>query len=192
MTADSVMHTVVPGEAVEKIAGQYGLPKDCSASVSRVNKLKDDRISVGQQLKVIKPLKMEIFVSKKHLRLTADLNGYYFGEYPVAIGKSGSTPAGEFNLSLNSKDRNPDWTQTLPDGNKKVHKFGEPTNILGTRWMGMDDRPDVGATGLGIHGTTDPKSVPGRESAGCIRMLNENVEILYDFTPGGTKVTIVN
>ncbi len=191
-TADSVLYTVMPGDSVEKIAtgAAMGLPRDCAKSLSRINKLRSDRISVGQQLKIIRPLKMEIFVSKKHLKLTAFLNGYFFGEFPVGIGKGGATPVGEFLTT--TKDKNPDWTQTLPSGEKKVWKFGTKENILGTRWLGMKDRPEIGAIGLGIHGTTQPKTVPGRESAGCVRMLNKDVELLYDFTPSGTKVVVTN
>lgn len=187
-TRDSTSYTVMPGDSVEKIAVAKGIPRDCARSISRINKLRSDHISVGQKLKIIAPLKMEYFVSKQHLKLTVFLNGYFFGEFPVGIGKGGSTPLGEYKLT--TKDKNPDWTQTLPDGQKKVWKFGTKENILGTRWMGMEDKPAVGAIGLGVHGTTQPKTVPGRESAGCVRMLNKDVELLYDFTPSGTKVTV--
>jgi len=187
-TSDSTMYSVMPGDSVERIAVARGLPRDCARSISRINKLRSDHISVGQKLKIIAPLKMEYFVSKQHLKLTVFLNGYFFGEFPVGIGKGGSTPLGEYKLT--TKDKNPDWTQTLPDGQKKVWKFGTKENILGTRWMGMEDKPAVGAIGLGVHGTTQPKTVPGRESAGCVRMLNKDVELLYDFTPSGTKVVI--
>jgi L,D-transpeptidase catalytic domain len=190
LTRDSELYKVMPDDSVEKIAVRkpMGLPRDCAKSISRINKLRSDRISVGDKLKVIRPLKMEIFVSKKHLKLTAFLNGYFFGEFPVGIGKGGATPVGEFKTT--TKDKNPDWTQTLPSGEKKVWKFNTKENILGTRWMGMKDRPEIGAIGLGIHGTTQPKTVPGRESAGCIRMLNKDVELLYDFTPSGTRVVV--
>ena len=56
--------------------------------------------------------------------------------------------------------------------------------------MSFENKPDAGATGLGIHGTTEDASVPGRVSAGCVRMHNSDVELLYDFTSDGTKVTI--
>jgi LysM repeat protein len=191
-TADSVQYKVMPGDNVEKIALQHGLPRDCALSISRINRLKDSNITVGQTLKVIRPLKMEMVVNKTALKLTAYLNGYFFGEFPVGIGKAGATPPGEFVLAPDGKDREPNWTQTLDDGSKKMHAYGSKENILGTRWMGMVDRAEVGATGLGIHGTTQPETVPGRESAGCVRMLNNDVELLYDFTPGGSKIVIVN
>jgi lipoprotein-anchoring transpeptidase ErfK/SrfK len=64
--------------------------------------------------------------------------------------------------------------------------FGDPENILGTRWMGFKEM-----TSYGVHGTTQPETVPGKKSAGCVRMLNADVEEVYDFAIGGTKVTIL-
>jgi lipoprotein-anchoring transpeptidase ErfK/SrfK len=106
----------------------------------------------------------------------------------VGIGKDDATPAGEFVTRAGGKDKNPDWTKTLEDGRKVVYKFGDPENILGTRWIGLEGKENV--VGLGLHGTTKPETVPGRVSAGCIRMHNGDVELLYDFIPDGTKVTI--
>jgi LysM repeat protein len=190
-TKDSELHVVKTGDTVEKIAVAYGLPRDCAKSISRINNIPKDNIHPGQKLKIVKPLKMELVVSKSNYTLTAYLNGYLFAEFRVGIGKSGSTPTGEFVIAADGKDKNPNWTQTLDDGTKVVRKFGDPENILGTRWMGFVDKREIGATGLGIHGTSKPDSIGKASSAGCIRMLNKEVELLYDFTPGNTKVTIV-
>lgn len=186
-TADSVAHKVEPGESFEKIAKAHGLPVDCAMSLSWLNRrMKPENLKVGDSIKVVAPLKMELRVSKKHLRMTAYLNGYFFKEFPVGIGRDDGTPAGEF--TVDKKDKDPNWTKTGADGRRVVVKFGDPENILGTRWMSLDGKSEV--TGLGIHGTADDSSVPGRVSAGCIRMHNADVELLYDFTPSGSKVTI--
>ncbi|HOX08724.1 MAG TPA: hypothetical protein PK280_20180, partial [Planctomycetota bacterium] len=81
ITADSVAHKVEAGETIEKIALDSGLPRDCSGSIIRINRTSPLTIRQGESLKVIKPLKMDLRVSKKHLRLTAYLNGYFFGEH---------------------------------------------------------------------------------------------------------------
>ncbi len=44
--------------------------------------------------------------------------------------------------------------------------------------------------GIGIHGTDEPQSVGTLCSSGCIRMLNSDIEELYDFVPVGTRVEI--
>jgi len=48
--------------------------------------------------------------------------------------------------------------------------------------------PDV--KGYGIHGTWDDSSIGKAESAGCIRMRNQDVEQLFVLVPMGTVVTI--
>jgi lipoprotein-anchoring transpeptidase ErfK/SrfK len=63
---------------------------------------------------------------------------------------------------------------------------GSPENILGTRWMGLSKE------GYGIHGTTEPGSLGKQATAGCVRMLNAEVEELYGILPEGTEVTIID
>lgn len=42
-----------------------------------------------------------------------------------------------------------------------------------------------------IHGTLDPKSIGGRVSAGCIRMLNEDVIDLFERVRVGALVKVI-
>ena len=69
-------------------------------------------------------------------------------------------------------------------------RYGEEGHLIGTRWIGFEDRP--GAAGYGIHGTGDPNSIGRMLSEGCIRMLNADVEELYDFLVPGTEVKIID
>ena len=66
--------------------------------------------------------------------------------------------------------------------------FGDPTNPLGTRWLewGVDGK----GTSLGFHGTNDPDGVGGRVSEGCVRMRNEDVELLFDILPRDAEVVV--
>lgn len=57
---------------------------------------------------------------------------------------------------------------------------------FGTRWM----RLSVPWGQYGIHGTNKPLSIGGPASLGCIRMLNHDVEELYDMVGRGTVVVI--
>jgi lipoprotein-anchoring transpeptidase ErfK/SrfK len=43
---------------------------------------------------------------------------------------------------------------------------------------------------VGIHGTNQPKLIPGRVSHGCIRMRNPDIERLGRLMPVGTAITI--
>jgi lipoprotein-anchoring transpeptidase ErfK/SrfK len=42
-----------------------------------------------------------------------------------------------------------------------------------------------------IHGTNQPWSIGLSLSSGCIRMMNQDVEDLYERTPIGSKVIVV-
>jgi len=41
-----------------------------------------------------------------------------------------------------------------------------------------------------IHGTNQPSSIGEDRSLGCVRMLKEHIEELFDMVPIGTKVII--
>ena len=48
----------------------------------------------------------------------------------------------------------------IDDDQGRAIPFGDPENILGTRWMGFENSP--GARGYGIHGTARPETI-GRD-----------------------------
>jgi lipoprotein-anchoring transpeptidase ErfK/SrfK len=54
--------------------------------------------------------------------------------------------------------------------------------------MGFENRDDL--FGYGIHGTTQPESVGTDASNGCVRMLKQDVEELFEWVPRGTVVTV--
>lgn len=101
--------------------------------------------------------------------------------FAIASGKQkGLTPTGTF--AIITKIKNPYYSARNIPG-------GDPANPLGTRWMGLDI-PNTNGTKYGIHGTNVPSSIGRYVSAGCIRMLQKDVEWLYDTIPTGTKVVI--
>ncbi|MBQ7718548.1 MAG: L,D-transpeptidase family protein [Clostridia bacterium] len=57
---------------------------------------------------------------------------------------------------------------------------------FGGRWLGINCKWGK----FGIHGTIFPNSIGWSSSHGCFRMLNKDVEKLYDIVPVGTKVTV--
>ena len=65
-------------------------------------------------------------------------------------------------------------------------KPNTPENPLGTRWMGFD------LESYGLHGTTEPDSIGKSRSLGCIRMLNPEVEELFELVGEGTAITVMD
>jgi L,D-transpeptidase ErfK/SrfK len=113
--------------------------------------------------------------------------------FPVAIGRQGwETPVTE--TSLVAKQRDPAWYP--PESIRREHAAeGDPLprvippgpdNPLGRHALRL------GIPGYLIHGTNKAFGVGMRVSHGCIRMLPEDVEALFEHIPVGTRVRIIN
>ena len=130
----------------------------------------------------------------------AEYRLYYFPKgdnivitMPVGIGRQGwDTPTGV--TSIVGKVRDPLWHPTA-----KLMEAAEQKGI-----MLPDEFPSGEGNPLGryalklawptylIHGTNRRDGVGTRVSAGCIRMLPEDIEYLFGLVPVGTPVHIVN
>ena len=106
--------------------------------------------------------------------------------YPIAVGQAGlETPAGLYKIQ--NKATNPAWH--VPDSAwagslaGQVIPGGAPNNPIKARWLGVYD-------GVGVHGTDARGSIGTNASHGCIRMLVEDVEELYDEVPVGAPIYI--
>ena len=180
--AEKVDYVVQAGDSVKSIASKNGTTVEL---IVQANELKrPDVIYPGKRLRVFGG-KMAIVVSKARNDLLLTANGRFFKRYRVGTGKYDRTPLGTF--VVNDRIKEPVWWRD--DG--KTVPFGDKENILGTRWMAMKATGATPAvTGYGIHGTWDNDSIGKSESAGCIRMKNEDVEELFELVPIGTSVTI--
>lgn len=171
-------HTVQPGESLAIIAKKYGTTID---AIKRINRLDSDVIQPRQGLLVL-PGKLEIFVDKSEYRLWALVDGKLLLDAVVGLGVNDSTPTVTFKIV--ERQENPTW---YPQGGAAIPP-GDPRNILGSRWLGFEDTEKL--TGFGIHGTPDTSSLGKESSSGCVRMRNEDIELLFDFTPRGTVCMI--
>ncbi len=150
--------------------------------IQLVNGLSSSNLRVGDTL-VVPRDSLHIRVSASQHGLACMLGEVALSAFHVGLGRESRTPVGDFTVQV--KQENPDWYH-----NGQVLPFGDPENVLGTRWMGFQNQP--GASGFGIHGTAHPDSIGLNESMGCIRMRNEEVEVLFDYVPRGTIVSIVD
>ena len=126
----------------------------------------------------LSPGKFAVIVSKSANELTLTDNGKFFKRYKVGTGQFSKTPVGEFKIT--SRIANPPWWRS--DG--KTVPFGDPENILGTHWLGLD------VPRYGIHGTWETNSIGKAATAGCIRLLNNDVAELYAILTENTPVAI--
>lgn len=107
-----------------------------------------------------------IIIDTKTKTLTLFINHKPCQSYHVAIGEPGTpTPIGEWRIEY------------------KARNWGDG---FGSRWMGLNVPWGL----YGIHGTNKPWSIGTCASHGCVRLLNEDVEKLYEMIKVGTKVII--
>ena len=119
-----------------------------------------------------------INIPARSLRLYEDNN--CVAMYPVGVGRiETKTPAGFYKIV--EKIENPTWVD--PDDTSVAISSG-PDNPLGYRWLGIGGN-------YGIHGTNKPSSVGHYVSNGCVRMVEADVEKLFDKVDIGTEVQIM-
>jgi lipoprotein-anchoring transpeptidase ErfK/SrfK len=171
---EKVDYTVAEGDSLGKLAKKFGTTIEL---IKKSNGLTRDLIRVGDRLRIYQG-HFAVEVNKTANTLTITDNGNFFKRYRVGTGQFSKTPVGEFKLT--SRIENPPWYR--PDG--KTVPYGDPENILGTHWLGLN------APGYGIHGTWEPDTIGQQSSAGCIRLLNDDIAQLFVILPVDTPVTI--
>lgn len=112
---------------------------------------------------------------------------------PVGIGREGwNTPLGVTNVTV--KERDPIWR---PTDNVRAEAAKNGTPIPNQFPPGVGNPLGRHVLRLGwptylIHGTNRRDGVGSRVSAGCIRMMPEDIEQLFDKVAVGTLVTVIN
>jgi lipoprotein-anchoring transpeptidase ErfK/SrfK len=118
-----------------------------------------------------------IVVSIPDRKLALVEDGKVVKVYQTAVGAPKSpSPSGTFTVA--TRLQHPTWYHA-----GKVVPPGK-ANPLGTRWLGLSTK------GYGIHGTNAPRSIGRNVSHGCIRMLNHDVEELFDMVSVGVVVEL--
>lgn len=101
----------------------------------------------------------------------------------VGTGKNGATPTGMWRVRLGGKNRRATW---YPPPNSPIRQpvpYGEPNYAFGRKglWIGLEGLEEN--TRLlwdhGIHSTNDPESIGRAESLGCIRLADDDIELVY-------------
>ncbi|TCT05108.1 L,D-transpeptidase family protein [Aquabacter spiritensis] len=107
--------------------------------------------------------------------------------YGIGVGRDGFTWSGTEKIT-----RKAEWADWRPppemiDRQPYLPRFmaGGPGNPLGARTLYL------GGTIYRIHGTNEPQTIGKFVSSGCFRMLNADVEDLFERAKVGTKVVIL-
>ena len=175
-------YKVEPGDALSRIAKhfrQLGHKVD-AGTIAAFNRISDPRrLQVGQILKVpVEPIRT--VVEKASFLQAVYVGDVIFRLYWVGHGKDDCTPVATFLVT--AKQEKPDW---YTDG--RVVPYGHPDNVLGDYFVKFQH---ASFTGFGVHGTAEPESVGTMASAGCIRMLDDDIEDYFKLVPHGTEFEI--
>lgn len=137
----------------------------------------------------------QVFIDTSHKRLT--IYNYYpeqenewevVASFPITPGKEEFLHYGVWKL-VNCVPL-PTWRfdkqllETGERGEKALHIPGGPNSPVGVIWAGLNK------SGIGIHGTAEPRTIGRSRSAGCIRLANWDVVRLPDFVRPGATVTL--
>lgn len=123
-----------------------------------------------------------------------DTNDELIASFPCSIAKKlHKVPAGD--LKLVAFAPNPNYTfdpDNFPEsaraqeiGKKLIIPPG-PRNPVGVYWLSLS------ANGFGMHGTPHPETIGRRESHGCFRLTNWDIQTLAGMVEAGTPVRVMN
>ncbi|ARQ03007.1 L,D-transpeptidase [Pseudorhodoplanes sinuspersici] len=106
--------------------------------------------------------------------------------YGVGVGRDGFQWGGVHRISR--KAEWPDWTppSEMIARQPYLPRFmaGGPGNPMGARAM------YIGTTVYRVHGTNAPETIGHSVSSGCFRLVNSEIEDLYERVPVGTKIVV--
>ena len=132
-----------------------------------------------------------IEVRKGESRLAAyDASGFMIANYPVTIG-SNSNPSPEGTMEvlaiapLPTYHYDPEINFVQGENTEPLTLPPGPNGPVGLVWI------DLSKPTYGLHGTPDPASLFQRNSHGCVRLTNWDVEELAELVNEGTVVEFV-
>jgi len=175
-------YTIRPGDTLARIASRQNAQVDWRF-LQRINGIaRPEAIRAGQQIKIVQG-PFHAVVAKRDYRIDVFLgegsDRVYVRSFAVGLGEHDSTPIGRFRVRPNSKLINPAWTNPRTG---QHFAADDPNNPIGERWIGLEGITETirDLSGYGIHGTIEPDSIGRQQSMGCIRLLNRDVELLYE------------
>ena len=181
-------YRVQSGDYLTTIGKNYKVPFQFLMRLNNISR--PENLRADENLKVVNG-PFHAVVDKTKFILTIYLADTICYTWPISTGREGrATPTGKWMVTKGKKLINPEWTD--PDTGIK-YLPDDPDNPLGERWIGIHgiEGDALGRTGFGIHGTIEPDKIGQSASRGCIRMRNQDVEVVYDMLYGGESTVII-
>lgn len=182
---EKARYRIVAGDLIGKLAKRFGNTQEYLLKANGIDK--PELLRIGREIWVLQSPVFELTVFKQSNSAVLTLNGQFFKRYETGIGLSANVPSGLYVIRNKIKDP----AYRLPDGREVA--FGNPQNILGTRWVTLTA---TGATppakGLGLHGTWNASSLGRPSDVGRVRFRNADIEELCTLLPDASAVNITD
>ena len=180
-------YEIQSGDYLITIGKKFAVPYEL---IMTINGISDPgRIRAGQSLKVPRgPFHAKIYRSE--FRLELYLQDVFVRSFPVALGRDSGTPLGKWKVG--QRLTNPTYYPSASAEKKEIIAADDPSNPLGERWIALEgiEGDAVGQEGFGIHGTIEPDSIGKPASAGCVRMHNDDVALVYQALQSGASTVL--
>ena len=185
-------YTVQAGDSLEKIVRKHKIGCDWRL-VARINNIKrPEAIRVGQRLKLPKG-PFSAVVTKRDYRVDlcmgAGSDRVVMTSLPCGLGSANGTPTGRFRVRPGSKLLNPEWTHPVTG---QHYKADDALNPIGEHWLGLEgiEASNSSLAGYGMHGTVEPESIGRDMSLGCVRLIADDVAIVWETLGDGCEIEI--
>jgi len=190
--------TIMPGDSLSTIGRRFDMGGyemvEANPGVSYASPPPGEEILIPSRFILPAGERKGIVINLAEMRLYFyHPDGVHVSTYPVGVGQEGwNTPL--LHTQVVRKRQHPTWVvpKSILENHERHGKYIDkvmppgPDNPLG------DYALSLGAENIVIHGSPFPKGVGVRSSHGCIRMLNEDVEELYNNVQVGTPVNIIH
>ncbi|MEM6856046.1 MAG: L,D-transpeptidase family protein [Planctomycetota bacterium] len=192
-TGDTIAKGYVIDAPLSTIAIRHRVPWQLLALINNISN--PDNVQAGKTIKVVQgPLHARVSKSRFVMdvyAVDAERMPVFVQSFPVGLGEN--TPMGNWEVIKGSKVENPDWRDEL---NNEYFPRDDPNNPIGEFWIAIEglDEANRDKTGFGIHGTIEPDSIGKEESRGCVRLLNNDIELVFNMLTDhsqGSTVQIV-
>lgn len=153
--------------------------------IERLNGVDAGRLRANQTIKLLRgPLHAVVSKSGFTVDLYLQRDGQpktFFKRMKCALGKDNATPIGSW-LVVRKASR-AKWTPPASAGSTTPIAWGQVGYPLGKEgyWIALQgtDENTRSKTGYGIHGTNEPESIGKAASLGCIRLADDDIELVY-------------
>lgn len=182
-TPQSKTYKVARGDSLTSIGNRLNTTQGL---LTRANGIANPNLLRPGQILKYTPKDFRVVIERSTCRLFLLDGDGLFKVYQVGLGSEGhETTLGKYKIG--NKEKDPTW---FKPGSEPIPS-GDPRNELGTRWMPLVPEAEDLPTDLGIHGTIAPETIGQYASKGCPRLLNEDIEELYDLIVRATPAAIV-